>query len=174
MEELALHVEDRYRELLAGGISEDEARCLALEELSDENLLAHSLRRVEQEATPDPVIPGGGGRGSFLASILQDVRYGLRQLRRSPGFTVVAVLVLALGIGANTAMFSVIEAVCSPAALQRRKRNSWGWRPPGEGKGLRRLYSSSPPDFFDWRDQSRSFSSDVCVLLPTIRVDGAG
>jgi putative ABC transport system permease protein len=89
----------------------------------------------------------------------QDVRFGLRMLAKNPGFTSVAVLALALGIGANTAMFSVIEAVLlRPLAYSNADQlvsvvSMW------QRGGLTTPFSCSAPDFFDWRDQNRSFSS---------------
>ena len=64
-EELAQHLEDRYQELIAGGANEKEARRVALEELSDENLLARGLRRVEKEVPQELLVPGEGGGNNF-------------------------------------------------------------------------------------------------------------
>jgi len=69
VEEVSQHLEDRYQELMTGGTKEDEARRLALEELSDEDLLARGLRRVEQGVPQELTVPGGGEGNSLLASI---------------------------------------------------------------------------------------------------------
>jgi predicted permease len=110
-EELAQHLDDPFQELLSAGATEEQAHRTALAELSDEDLLAKSLRQVEQESPQEPVFLGADWGHNFLSSLWQDVRYGLRQLRRNPGFAVVAVVTLALGIGANTAIFSIIDAI---------------------------------------------------------------
>jgi predicted permease len=107
---------------------------------------------VEQEAPQEPTVFGGGGGNDFLGSIWQDLRYGLRQLRRNPGFTAVAVLTLALGIGANTAIFSVIDSVLlRPLALPHP--DQLVVVRPGPSFPLSCL------DYLDWQRENQTFSS---------------
>jgi len=88
--------------------------------------------------------------------IWNDLRYGLRMLRRSPGFTTVAVLTLAIGIGANAAIFSVIYAILlRPLPFPDSERIVLIWQTDPNRNITRGI--ASPAEFLDWRDMSRSF-----------------
>ncbi len=173
VEELAQHAEDRYRELLSGGAAEAEARRMALDETGGHELLANELRSVERPDAPEPVVLGARrqGRGLFLASLGQDLRYGIRTLRKNPGFTAVAMLALALGIGANTAIFSVVNGVLlRPLPYPDPGRLLTIYETAAEFGHASVAY----PNFLDWRRESRSFTDLATFRRDDFNFTGSG
>ena len=109
VDELAQHLDDRWRELLAGGVSEEEARPLVLALLRD-TTLERNLAPLGQSMQPPPATPGVSA-GHWVRDVGRDVRYAARLFRRQPGFAVTAVLTLALGLGSATALFAWADQV---------------------------------------------------------------
>jgi putative ABC transport system permease protein len=136
-EEVQAHLRMAAQERMEQGETAEQARTSAVREFGNVTLV--------KEVTRDM----WGFR--WLETSLQDIRYGARMLRKNPGFTVVAVLTLALGIGANTAIFSVVNAtLLQPLPFSEPDRIVW-IREKNHG-------AVAPANFLDWRRQNHVFS----------------
>lgn len=114
------------------------------------------------------------GLSPSSASITQDVRYALRTLYRSPGFTLVAVLILALGIGANTSIFSLVSAVLlRPLPFEAPERLVVLWADLTARGGPSRV-EPTPADYVDWKTRSRSFADVAAMEARTYNLTGDG
>src|SRR5450432_2115356 len=162
-EELAQHLDDRQAELRAMGVSETDAALQARDELQRGSLLdslAHSERARLARNEPPP-----GAPGALASALWRDVRYGTRSLRKAPGFTTVATITLALGIGATTAMFSVLDAVLlRPLPFVQPQQLVRLFNTYGANAG--NLQSLSVVDFLALRADTRVYSSVASFRLP--------
>ncbi len=141
--ELRAHFEMAVEDAMRAGVPEAEARRAA------------RLRFGNPVTVKEATVGSDAALG--LESLSRDIRYALRQLKKAPGFTAVVIVTLALGIGANTTVFSIVDAVLLrplPYAHPEQLVEVWS-RAAMEGSSARAV---SYPDFFDWRAQNRSFS----------------
>jgi len=159
-EELRCYMESAVEQKMREGTGREEAAREATIEIGGVEALKEQVRDVGWE--------------THVEGFFQDSRFGLRMLRKNPSFTIVAVLALALGIGANTAMFSVIEAVLLRPLPYRNAEEIVRVSSTWDRNGTLTSYTSSPPDFFDWRDQNRSFSSIFAYRTTEFALTGLG
>jgi putative ABC transport system permease protein len=163
VEELSQHLDQRYDELRNDGRSEADARRIAADELLDPDALARHMRPLRQANVPPPIAPGAPRR-HLAGDLWQDLRYAARLLRRQPGFAAAAVQTLALGLGANTAIFALVDAtLLRPLPFPA----------PGDLVMLREHTETSAPgpvspvNLRDWRDRSRTLSG-VAGFVPNV------
>ena len=164
IEELAQHLEQRYEELRGAGRTHAEAWRAATLELDDSDALAGHMRRLRQAHVPPPITPGMPRPASWTREAWHDLRYAARALRRQPGFAVVAILTLALGIGANSAIFALVDAT-----LLRPL-------PFGDPDRIVMLYERSatsvrgavsPLNMTDWNTRNRTFEV-IAGYVPSV------
>jgi putative ABC transport system permease protein len=147
VDELSQHLDDRWRELVAGGASPEEATRAALAEFRDGNLLARYMAPLRQANTPPPILPAAP-TGSLVGDLWRDVRYAARILRKQRGSTAAAVVTLALAIGVTTAIFTVVDATLLRALpFPNADRLVQVGRRYPDGFGA----SVSQPKFLNWR-----------------------
>ena len=164
-EELAQHLEQRFAELRAHGASDADASRQVLDELRH-GALPDALARTQHRAPRDAgEPPGARSTGSHVSSLWRDVRYGARSLRKAPGFTTIATITLALGIGATTAMFSVLDAVLlRPLPFAQPEQLVRVFATYGSTPG--NLQSLSVADLLALRADGRAFSSLASFRVP--------
>src|SRR5215216_7876471 len=150
--ELRFHIDEHVRELVASGVSEEQARREAAREFGDLDGTRAYCLTLDQGAAREE------RRSQYLAELRQDVAHTWRTVRRSPGFAAVALLTLALGVGATTAIYSVVNRVLVEAL------------PYGDAGRVMRIYGRkadagleygqiSAADFVDYRAQQRTFDA---------------
>ena len=157
-EELALHVEMRTRELVERGVDPAAARELALSRLGDVANLKQTMTTLGRKRDRDMRLT------QWLDELRNDLKFAIRQLRRAPAFTLVATLTLALGIGANSAIFALVDAtLLRPLPFGDPDRLVSIWETTAT---IPQSYGS-PLNMLDWKTRSRTFEK-VAGFTPSV------
>ncbi len=149
-DELRFHLETRVEELVRAGRSPDEARRIALQEYGDVAAARAQLAQIDRRRIQRASVR------EWLSSWMQDLKFGVRSLRARPGFAATVILTLTLGIGANAAIFSVVDSVLLRSLpFTRPDRIVTLWETYRSNVDSRS--EASYPDYLDWRARNHSF-----------------
>lgn len=155
--EILAHLELAERDALARGLPPEEARLAARREFG-------GIQQVKEQHREQR-------SAQWMETILRDVRYGVASLARNPGFTAIVVAVLAIGIGANVAMFSLVDAVLlKPIPFPQPDRIVRVWEAPRAGASN----STSTLDFLDWRRLNKAFEAMSAEVTASAALIGGG
>ena len=164
--EIAAHIEEKADELMESGMPREDALRAARSQFGNGTAVHEQSRDIWSFV--------------FIESMLRDLRIGARSLRRSPLFVVVATLTLALGIGANTAIFSLIDAILlRPLPFPDAARITVLWEVPPQrsaasAQPVSRQNPVSPANFSDWRKRTHSFQAMAAVSTFPMGLSGFG
>src|SRR5262249_54607553 len=173
VEELSQHLEQEYERALSCGASDDEARRQVVEQLNASDLLGRELKHLERRISDKATTLGSERKVNIFADVLQDLRYGLRTLAKNPAFTTIAIVALALGIGANSAIFSVVDAVLlRPLLFKNPGQLVMLWENAAH-LGFPRD-TPSPANFLDWHKQATSFTAMAAMSERSFNLTGVG
>jgi hypothetical protein len=152
-EELAFHIEMRVDALTAAGMPRDQARAQAHREFGDLDDARRYIGSVDRD------IEAARRRSDFMNDFWQDTVYAFRKLRSAPAFTAAAIITLALGIGANTAIFSVVNSVLLKPLPFPQADHLMRFRFTQQGKGD----AGTPMDLIDYGTQAKSLAGLAAV-----------
>jgi putative ABC transport system permease protein len=162
-EEMRFHLEMQIEKNLASGMASEEARYAARRQFGNQTWLKEVSREMWSL--------------NSIETLIRDLRYGARTLMKSPGFAFVAVLTLALGIGANTAIFSVVNGVllrALPYYEPERLVMVWADRPILQARIGLPDFPVTVADFVDWRDQNQVFEQMAALETRRMNLTGGG
>lgn len=179
--ELAAQLEDFYREAVARGANATEADAHARRQIADWDRMSRDVLLADRanarprldkvtDALDEMARPGGGG-AKMAADFLRDMRYGVRQLIKTPGFTIIAILTIALGIGSTSAIFSIVNGVLlrplpypDPDTIVRVY----------EVVPIYGRFTVAPATFLDWRQQNGVFEHIAAYNPGSSTLTGSG